>query len=190
MGGLMEVELAASANPPRVLAEAARAGAEALALQADADHTRRLADRDRCILDAFLGMSNDGPIAATAEGDVVSFNDTLQDISSMLGYQARGFLRGTDVVAALDAGGRPAMFTLDVRMPDMDGPTLPAELRQRGVRAPVLFCSGMVDVPLPKDDRVAMIEKPFKLYELASEVRRLIDRWVQLRQSAHGTPGA
>jgi two-component system, cell cycle sensor histidine kinase and response regulator CckA len=104
----------------------------------------------------------------------------------MLGYQTRGFLRGAEVVAALDAGERPDLFTLDVRMPDMDGPSLHAALRQRGVRAPVLFCSGMVGVPLPSDDRVSLLEKPFKLSELAAEVRRLIDRWVLLRQSAQG----
>lgn len=53
----------------------------------------------------------------------------------------------------------------------------------------MLFCSGMVDVPLPQDDRIAMFEPPPRRSELAPEVRRLIDRQVPLRQSPHGTQG-
>lgn len=100
----------------------------------------------------------------------------------MLGYRTRGFSGGAAVVAAVDAGDRPDLVTLDVRMPDMDGPSVHKALRQRGVRSPVLFCSGMADVPLPQDDRIALLEKPFKLATLAGEVRRLIDRWVLIRQ--------
>jgi PAS domain S-box-containing protein len=100
----------------------------------------------------------------------------------MLGYHTRGFTSGRAALEALDAGERPDLFTLDVRMPDMDGPTVHAALRRRGLRAPVLFCSGMADVPLPEDERMALLEKPFKLAALAAEVRRLIDRWVLIRQ--------
>ena len=107
----------------------------------------------------------------------------------MLGYRTRGFTRGAAVVAALEAGDRPDLFTLDVRMPEMDGATLHAELRQRGVRAPVLFCSGMAGVELPNDDRVALLEKPFKLAQLAEQVRRLIDRWVLVPQPVPRTTG-
>lgn len=107
----------------------------------------------------------------------------------VLGRQACTYLQRADLVAAVGSGGRPDLFTMDVRLPDMDGPTLHAEPRQRGVRAPLLFCSGMVDVPLPKDHRVAMVERPSRPSELVAEVRRLIDRWVPLRQSAHGTQG-
>jgi two-component system OmpR family response regulator len=100
----------------------------------------------------------------------------------LLGYTVQGFDDGPAVISALALGHRPDLLTLDVRMPGMDGPAIHAAVRERGVLAPVLFCSALADVPLPDDERVGLMEKPFKLVELAVEVRRLIDRWVLVRQ--------
>lgn len=108
--------------------------------------------------------------------------DLLTASLELLGYTVQGFDDGPAVISALALGHRPDLLTLDVRMPGMDGPAIHAAVRERGVLAPVLFCSALADVPLPDDERVGLMEKPFKLVELAVEVRRLIDRWVLVRQ--------
>ncbi len=67
---------------------------------------------------------------------------------------------------------------LDVRMPDMDGLELQAELARRGVQLPVVIMTGHGDVPIAvramKAGAVDFIEKPFSDEVLLESVRRAL----------------
>ena len=95
---------------------------------------------------------------------------------------------GFDVEVAPDATGalariaaaEPDIVVLDVGLPDGDGFTLVRTLRERGVRAPVLFLSARVDVAdkvrglsLGGDDYVT---KPFSVTEVVARLRAVLRR--------------
>ncbi len=95
-----------------------------------------------------------------------------------LGYTVRGFSSGEEALAAVDGGDTPDLFLLDVVMPGLKGPEVLAALRARGLRTPVLYCTGMPPDGLATDERVRVLEKPFTLRALGRAVRALLERTV------------
>jgi FixJ family two-component response regulator len=69
---------------------------------------------------------------------------------------------------------RRCCLLLDIRMPGMTGTDLQAELRGRGVRAPVIFITGHGDIPMAveamRQGAYDFIEKPFDDEKLLSRV--------------------
>ena len=63
----------------------------------------------------------------------------------------------------------------DVVMPEMDGPTLLKELRQRNPDLKIIFVSGYAEDAfgknLPESDRPAFLAKPFTLKQLVAAVK-------------------
>jgi FixJ family two-component response regulator len=70
--------------------------------------------------------------------------------------------------------GRRCCLLLDIRMPGLTGSALYAELRGRGVRAPVIFITGHGDIPMAveamRQGAYDFIEKPFDDEKLLSHV--------------------
>ena len=85
---------------------------------------------------------------------------------------ARGFLDGY-------APGEAGCLVVDVRMPDMDGLELQAELVERGVNLPVIVVTGHGDVPLAvqamKAGAVDFIEKPYNDQQLLDTIARALE---------------
>ena len=81
------------------------------------------------------------------------------------------FAGGTDFLAAL-ADLKPGCILLDVRMPDMDGLAVMAELSRRGIDWPVVFVTGHGDVPIAveamKLGAIDFLQKPFSEEALLS----------------------
>ena len=69
---------------------------------------------------------------------------------------------------------RRCCLLLDIRMPGLDGTELHDELRERGVRAPVIFITGHGDIPMAveamKKGAYDFIEKPFDDERLLARV--------------------
>ena len=88
-----------------------------------------------------------------------------------------------------DHGSEIALLVTDVVMPVMDGRELVETARRRRPSLPVLYMSGYIDdaVLLHGVERaqIAVLEKPFRGYELAERVRQVIDA-----NSDGGTPGS
>ena len=108
-------------------------------------------------------------------------------LSYMLGdadLQSRPFASGTDFISALP-DLKPGCILLDVRMPDMDGLAVMAELARLSVDWPVVFMTGHGEVavaveamklgaidflqkPFPEDALLACFERGFALLEQRS----------------------
>ena len=69
---------------------------------------------------------------------------------------------------------RRCCLLLDIRMPELTGTDLYAELRGRGVRAPVIFITGHGDIPMAveamRQGAYDFIEKPFDDEKLLTQV--------------------
>lgn len=78
---------------------------------------------------------------------------------------------------------RPGCLLLDVRMPDMDGLAVQAELNRRGVVLPTVFLTGAADVPVAvaamRAGAADFIEKPFENELLLARVQQVIARHAQ-----------
>jgi two-component system, cell cycle sensor histidine kinase and response regulator CckA len=76
---------------------------------------------------------------------------------------------------AEESGGPIDLIVSDVIMPEMDGPTMLAELRRRGFDAKVVFMSGYADDAfsrsLPEKQEFVFLPKPFTLKQLIETVK-------------------
>ncbi len=76
---------------------------------------------------------------------------------------------------AEEAGGPIDLIVSDVIMPEMDGPTMLAELRRRGFDVKVVFVSGYADDAfarsLPEKQEFVFLPKPFTLKQLIETVK-------------------
>ncbi len=93
------------------------------------------------------------------------------------GLEVQTYESGT---ALLDvATSLTGCIVTDVRMPDMDGLTLLAKLRERGVQAPVVVITGHGDVPMAvaamKAGAFDFLEKPFDDEVFLAVVRAALD---------------
>ncbi len=74
----------------------------------------------------------------------------------------------------------PGCILLDVRMPEMDGLEVQAELTQRGITAPVVIVTGHGDIAIAvramKAGAVDFIEKPFQKDVLLTAIELALDR--------------
>ena len=107
--------------------------------------------------------------------DDESMRETLSGILTFLGYQVHlfsnplEFLKTTIQVA-------PAIIITDMRMPDMSGVELQAELLKRGRQVPIIFISGESTVPQTisamKQGASEFLTKPFDRDQLMEAVVR------------------
>jgi FixJ family two-component response regulator len=104
------------------------------------------------------------------------------------GLESRTWGRAADFLADPDAAKLPACVVLDLRMPEMDGLTLQAELLRRGLRLPVIFLTAHADVPASvravKSGAVDFLLKPFVPEQLLGVVRAALERSAEGMQEA------
>ncbi len=119
--------------------------------------------------------------------DDFDFADQVRLDLTNRGYEVR---HAASKAQALDllAAGAPDLLVVDRTLPDGDGISIVAELRGRGVMAPVLILSALGAI----DDRVLGPEaggddylvKPASLLELAARIGALLRRAQNTRQTA------
>ena len=95
----------------------------------------------------------------------------------LLGRPVRSFASAAEFLAGY--GGGPGCLVLDLRMPGMTGVELQQRLAADGVILPVIVVSGHADVRTAVDvmtrGAVTLLEKPFRLDELLTHVRRAVE---------------
>lgn len=116
---------------------------------------------------------NSGPVYIVDDDPAI--RDALQLLLATEGLSVQAFpsaLAFLDVVGEASAG----CVVADVRMPEMSGIDMLAELRRRNVLLPVIIITGHGDVPLAveamKRGAIDFLEKPFDDEALLASVRR------------------
>jgi len=92
------------------------------------------------------------------------------------GYTVLVAESGLDALRVAEEASEPIdLIVSDVIMPEMDGPTMLAELRRRGVNAKAVFVSGYADDAfsrnLPEPQDFVFLPKPFTLKQLIETVK-------------------
>jgi FixJ family two-component response regulator len=98
--------------------------------------------------------------------------------SKLLGRPVRSFASAVEFLAAYDPA-QPGCLVLDLKMPEMTGVELQQKLTGEGVAIPIVVVSGHADVRTAVEvmtlGAVTLLEKPFRLDELLTHLRRALD---------------
>jgi two-component system cell cycle sensor histidine kinase/response regulator CckA len=126
------------------------------------------------------------PVDDTGHGTIL----LVEDEEGLRGLNARGLTsRGYNVLEAgngieaieilEERDGKIDLVVSDVVMPEMDGPTLFKELRQRNPDLKIIFVSGYAEEAfsksLPEGGQFTFLAKPFTLKQLVATVKETID---------------
>ncbi|KQZ02393.1 histidine kinase [Pseudolabrys sp. Root1462] len=99
------------------------------------------------------------------------------------GLSSRGYTvlvagNGVEALEVFEGEGPVDLVVSDVVMPEMDGPTLLRELRNRDPKVKFIFVSGYAEEAfaknLPSDQQYNFLAKPFTLKQLVAEVKRTL----------------
>jgi two-component system cell cycle sensor histidine kinase/response regulator CckA len=97
---------------------------------------------------------------------------------SSRGYTVLEASNGVEAIEAFARHGHVDLVVSDVVMPEMDGPTLLKELRQRDPNVKIIFVSGYAEEAfsrnLPSQEQYAFLAKPFTLKQLVAEVKKTL----------------
>ena len=121
-----------------------------------------------CVAEIFIG--DDDPLLRRA----------LKRLLTTNGFPARVFCSAREFLdqgAPMPAAG---CLLLDVKMPGLSGLDLQAELKQRGLRLPIVFITGHGTVPMSvhamKEGAVDFLQKPFDGQTLIAAIRKAVAR--------------
>jgi two-component system cell cycle sensor histidine kinase/response regulator CckA len=118
----------------------------------------------------------------TGQGTILLVEDEegLRSLNAR-GLRSRGYsvieaANGVEAMEALEEkNGAVDLVVSDVVMPEMDGPTLLKEMRQRNPNLKIIFVSGYAeeafDKSLPENEQFAFLAKPFALSALVAKVK-------------------
>src|SRR5262249_20908353 len=133
----------------------------------------------------------------TGEGTIllVEDEDGLRALNAR-GLSARGYTvleasNGVEAIDVLEKSQKPVNLVVsDVVMPEMDGPTLARELRNRNPDLKIIFVSGYAEDAfqkhLPEHGQFAFLPKPFTLKQLVAAVKEMLAAGLFLRPSQRG----
>ena len=124
----------------------------------------------------------DEPTVLIVDDDAI-VRDLLAHIFNNAGIPVHTFGSARDLLTRGDLRSR-CVLLLDVKMPDMSGPELQMVLRERGIGLPIIFLSGVLDVPVVVDamrhGARDFLVKPFDSATLIDRVRETFARYYTL----------
>jgi two-component system response regulator FixJ len=111
--------------------------------------------------------------------DQKSVRHAIGEMLSVFGFTVQTFDSALRFLEQVDPD-RPGCVVADVRMPDMDGITLVAEMVRRRIPTPAILISGHADVPMAvagiKAGAEDFIEKPIDDAKLVAAINRALSR--------------
>ncbi len=128
-------------------------------------------------------------MAAARQVYLVDDDEAIRRSASFMlktsGYCVDTFTSGVDFLKAA-RGLEPGCVLLDVRMPEIDGLTVQAEMKAHGIALPVVVMTGHGDVTVAvaamKAGAVDFLEKPFEKAELLAAIN---DGFARIDRSGH-----
>jgi FixJ family two-component response regulator len=112
----------------------------------------------------------------------------LKALSRMLnakGYEVRAFASSTEFLAQHDPS-IPGCAIFDVSMPGLDGIELQAALKAGGIERPVIFITGVGDIPVSvhamKAGAIDFLTKPVKSRQLLAAIAQAAEKEAQALQ--------
>jgi len=117
--------------------------------------------------------------------DDSAVREGLQNLLSSAGFLVRTFANADDFLASPHVES-PACLVLDVHLPHLNGLELQARLAARGDLLPIIFLTGIGDIPMSvqamKAGAVDFFTKPFRPAELLTAIGCAIERSREARQ--------
>lgn len=134
-------------------------------------------------------------MTATRTVHLVDDEDSIRRSAGFMlrtsGYEVKTYVSGVEFLKEIK-NAAPGCILLDVRMPEMDGLEVQAELNNRGVTMPVIVLTGHGDITTAvaamKAGAIDFIEKPFEksvLIEAIETALRRLDHRDHARTSEH-----
>jgi len=103
----------------------------------------------------------------------------LTSAGSLLGHPVRAFASAMEFLAAYNST-LPGCLVLDIKMPGITGLELQRKLADEGWVIPIVMISGHADVRIAVEamtlGAVTLLEKPFRLDELLTYLRRALEK--------------
>lgn len=107
--------------------------------------------------------------------DDPAVRDSLTLLLEQVGLKVETFAGGKEFLVACGVLAKRCCAVIDIRMPEMDGLALQAELVRRKIRVPIIFLTGHGDIPMSvcaiKSGAINFLTKPIT----GSELRESID---------------
>lgn len=110
--------------------------------------------------------------------DDAAVRRAIAGAGQLLGSSVLQFASAEEFLAAYDPA-QPGCLVLDIKMPGMTGLELQQELAGRGSSIPIIVVSGHADVRIAVEvmtrGAVTLLEKPFRLDELLTHLRKALE---------------
>jgi len=110
----------------------------------------------------------------------------MNSVGQLLDLPVASFLSANEFLASYDSS-QPGCLVLDIKMPGMTGLELQQRLIDDGMPLPIIMISGNTDVRIAVEamsrGAVTLLEKPCRLDELTTHIRRAIDIDSESRRS-------
>jgi FixJ family two-component response regulator len=134
-------------------------------------------------------MAESTPMVFVVEDDQ-SVREALAGLIRSAGWNAEVFVSADEFLAAPRADV-PSCLVLDVGLPGLSGLDLQARLAETGQDIPIIFITGLGDIPMSvramKAGAVEFLTKPFREQELLDGIIRAIERDRLARQGHEET---
>jgi FixJ family two-component response regulator len=114
--------------------------------------------------------------------DDTGMRTSLSWLLESVGVKSMGFPTAAEFFAAFDVD-TPACLVLDVRMPEVSGFDVQAELNKKGATLPIIFVSGHGDIPMSvralQNGAIDFVEKPYNSQQMLDRVQRALKLAIQ-----------
>jgi FixJ family two-component response regulator len=118
------------------------------------------------------------PIVFVIDDDALT-HGALSSLFRSIGLRVEAFASATEFLQH-ELPAVPSCLVLDIRLPQLSGFDLQAELSRLGIKMPVIFITGHGDIPMSvkamKSGVVDFLTKPFREQEMLDAVTAALER--------------